>query len=216
MKHVYGWALPDEDIHFEKYLEKSEEVFGRRIYQGPHIQTALSATKARRVALDIGAHVGFWSFYLAKYFAEVHAFEPVRAFGECFRENVKDRCVLLHETALGNRAGFVEMEVLMENSGMTHVKAGVKGSTPIEALDAFGIADVDLVKIDVEGYERFVLEGARRTLLRNKPVVIVEQKSGSDRYSIDKFAALRYLERLGAEVMNKVVDDFILGWPTKP
>jgi hypothetical protein len=115
--------------------------------------------------------------------------------------------------ALGSRAGRVEMEVLVENTGMTHVRAGAGGSTPMETLDAFGIADVDLVKIDVEGYERFVLEGARQTLLRYKPVVIVEQKSGSDRYAVDRLAALRYLESLGAGVVDRVVDDFIMAWP---
>ena len=213
MKHAYGWALPDGDAHFESYLERAKEVSGRRIYQGAHIQATLDAARTRRVALDIGAHVGFWSFYLAQYFREVHAFEPVHVFVDCFRENVKHGNVILHETALGNRAGFVEMEVPAENSGMTHVGAGAGGSTPIETLDAFGIAGVDLVKIDVEGYERFVLEGARQTLLRDKPVVIVEQKSGADRYSVDKLGALRYLESLGAGVVEKVVDDFIMAWP---
>jgi len=215
MKYHSGWALPDNDTHFGEYFATSEEAFGRRMYQAPHIKAALGATRSKRVALDIGAHVGFWSFYLAKYFAEVHAFEPVPDSIACFRENVKDRHVYLHETALGNKTGFVDMEVTTENSGMSFVSDGVNGRTPIAKLDTFGIADVDLVKIDVEGYEKFVLEGARKTLARNKPVIIIEQKPSSSRYSTHQFGALKYLESMGARVINQIVDDYILAWPGK-
>lgn len=213
MKRAYGWALPDSDLEFEPYLARAPQVLGRHVYQGPHIQATLGATRSRRVAVDAGAHVGFWSFYLAKYFAEVHAFEPVAELAACFRENVRDAHVVLHEVALGKKKGFVEMAATADNTGMSHVRAAGSGSTPIEKLDSFELTDVDLIKIDVEGYEKFVLEGARRTILRCKPVIVLEQKPHAERYAVGRYDAVGYLQHMGAQVLNRVVDDFILAWP---
>ena len=83
----------------------------------------------------------------------------------------------------------------------------------LDTLDSFGLQDVDLVKIDVEGYESFVVQGARRTLIRSRPIVIVEQKSGSERYGVPRLKAVHQIERLGARVLRRVYDDYILGWP---
>ena len=173
----------------------------------------LDTVTSRRVALDIGAHVGFWSYYLAKYFAYVHAFEPVTRHAECFRRNVTEGHVVLHEIALGNRRDQVHVESAPENSGMAHVARTMAGVVPLETLDSFELQDVDLVKIDVEGYESFVVQGARRTLIRSRPIVIVEQKSGSERYGVPPLKAVHQIERLGARVLRRVYDDYILGWP---
>ena len=72
---------------------------------------------------------------------------------------------------------------------------------------------MDLIKIDVEGFEKFVLEGARKTLQRCKPVVVIEQKPHAERYAVGRYDAVTWLQRMGAQVLTRVVDDFILAWP---
>lgn len=210
---AYGWVLPRTDKHFPQYLAQAPKVSGRRMYQPQHIQHAVHLCRSRRLAVDVGAHVGFWSYYLAAAFATVHAFEPNDTFAHCFERNVRAKNVKLHRMALGEAQRKVELEVDWENTGATHVRAGSAGSIPMRRLDDYGLEAVDFIKIDVEGYERLVLEGARETLARCQPVVIVEQKEFSDRYGDERFAASELLLAMGAVQLAEVVKDRIFGWP---
>jgi hypothetical protein len=107
-RSAYGWVLPRSDKHFAAYLANAPKVEGRRMYQPEHINQAMALCPGRRVAVDVGAHVGFWSYYLALAFDAVHAFEPARLMCLCFEQNVRSKNVVLHRVALGNRSGSVE------------------------------------------------------------------------------------------------------------
>lgn len=212
-RSAYGWVLPAGDRHFSGYLASAPKVEGRRMYQPQHIQHALDFCRRRHVAVDVGAHVGFWSYYLALAFERVHAFEPSETYAYCFERNVNAKNVTLHRVALGEAAGAVALDTVAENSGATHVRPNASGTIPMRRLDDYRLDQVDLLKVDVEGYERRVLEGARETLARCRPVVIVEQKDFAERYGDERFGARDLLVSLGASVLAQVVQDFILGWP---
>ena len=77
-------------------------------------------------------------------------------------------------------------------------------------LVAFG--DVDFIKIDVEGFENQVILGAKETLIRNKPIIIVEQKGFSNKFNETQFEAIDTLKSYGAKVIDRVVKDYILSW----
>jgi FkbM family methyltransferase len=212
-RSAYGWVLPSSDRHFAAYLAKAPKLEGRRMYQPEHITKSVAMCRRRRVAIDVGAHVGFWSYYLAMRFETVHAFEPSELFASCFTRNVRAKNVILHRIAVGENTGTVEMEMTPENTGATHVRHGSPGSIPMRRLDDFGLENVDFMKVDVEGYERMVIEGARETLLRCKPLVIVEQKDFGSRYGDEPYAAAELLESLGAVIIDRVVQDLVLAWP---
>ena len=215
-RSVYGWLLPKTDRHFPQYLASAPKVEGRRMYQPQHIQATLDICRARRLAVDAGAHVGFWSYYLALAFQTVHAFEPAELFAFCFERNVRAKNVVLHRVALGEEEGSVQIETVADNTGATHVVPAAQGSVRMRRLDDYKLENVDLLKVDVEGYERRVLGGARETLVRCKPVVIVEQKDFASRYGDERFAAADFLRSLGAEQLGQVVQDLIFGWPGSP
>jgi FkbM family methyltransferase len=183
------------------------------MYQPHHIGAAFSACRKRRTAIDVGAHVGFWSYFLAGQFASVHAFEPVPLFRSCFAANVLQGNVTLHPYALGRATMTCTLNVDEANSGATHVSAVGQGSVAIRALDDFELDGVDFIKVDVEGYERFVLEGAWDTLTRCRPVVIVEEKEFGARYGLGAGAPGEYLGSLGFQPVAKVVKDTIFVWP---
>ena len=96
-----------------------------------------------------------------------------------------------HHVALGPTTGQIEMHI-KKNDGHNRVAndngeyktvtgKDIKRNTgyPRESidqrtLDSYGFTDVDIIKIDVEGYELLVLEGADQTIANNRPIVQVE------------------------------------------
>jgi FkbM family methyltransferase len=213
LRRVFGWTLPGSDIFFPSQLAHSKILLGRPTWEGPMLEACLALCPRRRRALDIGAHVGFWSNWLAHHFEHVEAFEPQPLLQECLRANVAAMSLHLHPVALGNRSGTIAGAFDPGNSGMSHVVEGLDGEIPLERLDAYGFADVDFIKLDAEGYELFVLQGAIDTLRRNRPLVLVEQTGWNARYNLQPDAAVAFLESLGARVIRRMSKtDFLLGW----
>lgn len=189
----------------------STTVSGILVYQLRQQTAVYRMLKADRVAVDVGAHVGLWSREMAKIFGRVHAFEPVAELRECFRLNVPMEKVTLYECALGDRPGAASVAYDPARSGETGLIEG--DDVEVRRLDDFGLEDVDLIKIDVEGYEPFVVEGATETIRRCRPVVVVEQKGHGSRWGFERYAATRMLMDLGMLPREVVVDDFIMVWP---
>jgi FkbM family methyltransferase len=169
--------------------------------------------------IDVGANAGLYSMVASRWVGahgHVHAFEPSELFTQCFERNVRAKNVTLHRVALGEEQASVQLETVAENSGATHVRPGAVGSVRMRRLDDYALENLDLLKVDVEGYERRVLLGARETLLRCRPVVIVEQKDFASRYGDERFGAAEFLLSLGAQQLGAVVQDLILGWADSP
>jgi FkbM family methyltransferase len=212
-KQVEGIWLPEGDVHFERMFLDFPKVGGKATYQYDVLEAGLAYCRGFEVAVDVGAHVGLWSRVLCDYFAKVLAFEPV--FTDCFRRNLEDKTnVTLYPVALSDRTGSVEMEINQGNSGTTHVArtpTGQRETVPMTTLDSYRLDNVDLLKVDVEGWEYRVLRGAEETLLRFKPVVICEHKGHEKAYE-ESQSAVDYLRTLGAELFEATKKDVIMGW----
>jgi hypothetical protein len=83
----------------------------------------------------------------------------------------------------------------------------------MRTLDSFGLTDVDLIKVDCEGFDYFVVSGALTTIARCHPVVIVEQKPeyASD-YGRRPEDARDLLLSIGAHVEANLGGDFIMAF----
>lgn len=211
MFQFQDWWFPDGESHLPAYLQKYSE------YQSPHRDTALSHVKKFGVALDIGGHIGLWSRALAARFDTVHAFEPVAAHADCFERNVRAPNVTLHRIALGREPGYVTAEDPADgNSGSTYVFETDSGME-MRTLDSYNFRTVDFIKIDVEGFEVFVCEGARDTLARCRPVIVMEQKNhATDYFGLPRYSARDFVASLGARVLGRINDDWVLGWDDPP
>jgi FkbM family methyltransferase len=136
------------------------------------IVRCLRYVKTRNVAVDVGAHIGIWSRELAKTFGRVHAFEPVRENFDCLTNNVPQN-VACYNMAVSQFAGSVAMHLPAHgNSGMWRVRG--PGDVACVALDDLPFEALDLLKLDVEGCEGYVVAGAIDTLTRHAPLVIFE------------------------------------------
>jgi len=123
-----------------------------------------------RVCVDIGSNIGQWTRPLAKRFHSVICFEPNPNFRDCFRKNITETNVVLWPYGLSDKEHRARQDF---NS--TVLKQG-EGDIQCRTLDSFELTNVDFVKIDVDGFELPLLEGARDTLTRNTPVINIEMK----------------------------------------
>jgi FkbM family methyltransferase len=166
-------------------------------------------------ALDIGANVGLWSRDLVDNFAKVVAFEPVAVFRECLEKNVSGANFFISPLALGDHDTQATMIITEGNSGHSHLDPATLGTGDVQVvkLDNLNMEDVDYIKIDCEGYEYRVLQGAEQTVKRCRPIMVIEQKP-HDAYSKDygQFAAIALLESWGMIKLDQIRDDWIMGW----
>lgn len=134
--------------------------------------------KPDKAFLDIGAHVGTYTWTVAPRAAHVYAFEcSPRTF--CYlAANVAlkgvEYKVSLFPYALGDKEGEGTYYIRSAEGGDNGIKrlseadAGCAvARVPVRTLDSFGLENIGFVKLDVEGHEKEVLLGARETLRRS-------------------------------------------------
>ena len=146
--------------------------------------------------LDIGANIGMTAVSLARKFpnAVIHAFEPVPVNCAVFKRIVKHyrlKNVVLHENALGHETGTMRIVVPEINKvhmfGLSHVEvngrydewnSGEVYKVRVARLDDITALQqekkIAAVKIDVENFEFFVLQGGKQLLLQHKPIIYCE------------------------------------------
>ncbi len=133
------------------------------------------------MAIDVGANVGLWCYRLSSHFDRVEAFEPQpRCYDIVHRAKLPG--VSLHREALSSKDGAAVLKIPahwgLRIPGMASLNAmdGNYEEVTVETrrLDEFDFRGVNFIKIDVEGHESDVLAGGRETILREKPVMVIE------------------------------------------
>ena len=123
-----------------------------------------------RTIIDIGAWWGPWTLHWQPHAKKIEIFEPNKKILPMLEHNIStyNNCTL-HKTALGDKKGTVSMGYAT-HSGTNHVTES-QGDIGIDTLDSYSFTEVDVVKIDVEGYEMSVLQGAKQTIMQQKPLL---------------------------------------------
>ena len=165
-------AMPSENSFWVLYGQHTEPTYLEDAGHGqrPQREAALKYVNSWRVCLDIGSNIGQWTRPLAKRFKSVICFEPNPNFRDCFRRNITEKNVILWPYGLSNKEHQAQQDF---NST---VLRSSEGDIQCRTLDSFGLTNVDFVKIDVDGFEVPLLEGARETLSKNTPVINIEMK----------------------------------------
>lgn len=213
MQIVNRIRLPDRDLHFAGQIQNGPLIADAGTYQLTKLSMAMAHTTGRRHAVDAGAHVGLWSRVLALHFDRVTAFEPIAEHADCFAANVPSRNVTLHRVALGAESGVISLTQGDGTVGAGYVDPDGSCQVMLRTLDSFGLDVVDLIKIDVEGYEQAVLHGGEQTIRRCRPTVVVEQKKRELRYGFPRLGAVELLKSWGAEIHWIEKGDYCLRWP---
>jgi len=141
-------------------------------------------------AVDVGANQGIFAYALSDIADRVVAFEPNPDYAFFARWMLRGRAEV-QALALSDRAGQASFTVPISEHGMDlHFAGSLKpthGQFPkyksyqveVRRLDDFGFTNVRFIKADVEGSEREVLDGARATIARDRPVILLELLSGT-------------------------------------
>jgi FkbM family methyltransferase len=138
------------------------------------VTTFMDPTK---VFVDIGAHIGTYSLHISKFSCGVESFECCPKTFNYLCANIAlqklDYKITPHRTALGNMTGTIPYYIHSPGDGGGNSCLPFVGrdshhiQVPITTLDSFNLTNIGLMKIDVEGFEKNVLEGAQETLKRN-------------------------------------------------
>jgi FkbM family methyltransferase len=178
------------------FVDLADHVIGLSIvrgqYEGDEVAFMRTVLKPEDTALDVGAHIGFFAVQMAATVGgggRVYAFEPFDAnadlLARSIRENAFEDRVTLTRAAVGAAAGSAALTFPREtlNTGgaylLRHGTAPLPGNlcreVPVVALDAMAIRrPVRFIKMDVEGAEPLVLDGAERIVTEDRPVILSE------------------------------------------
>ena len=154
---------------------------------------AESLGKNEIVFFDIGANVGQHSLFMSKHAKEVHAFEPYPPVLERFRKLViinQIENIFIHPVGLGNKNGempfFEPPDFNLDVGSFIYGWGTTNGekSLPLvigdDWLKKIGLSRVDIIKCDIEGYEKLALLGLRHTLEKNRLIIVMELNLGLD------------------------------------
>ena len=147
-------------------------------------------------ALDVGVYRGVYSYKLSQNFKNIHSFEPNPLLFPYLEKNLIKIIsnIKLYNLALSNDNGFTELKLPLRSKSIfednieelfqlgaatmhpnNKINNYKKVPIKMKKLDDIEIGNkIGLIKIDVEGHEKNVLQGGIETVKKNKPVLLVE------------------------------------------
>lgn len=196
-KYIKNFPLQQYSLHsvntFAKfYIDDNNDLIKSLLTQDIRWEENLTGLMSQYVrknsnVLDIGAHIGTHTLYFAQLLAgqgTVWSFEPQKKLFVELNANLaanQTRNVKTFRYAVGEKSGATEMNPPTQgNEGATSIgKGGDK--TTLVTIDSLKIKNVSFIKIDVEGFEDEVINGASKTIQESKPAILVEIMCSDDR-----------------------------------
>ncbi len=196
------WNRQFAPLYFAQYAEGYETTVARSL---------AAFLPDDGVFVDIGSNWGYFPLLFASreaFSGRVLAFEPVPATYADLADLVEQaglgRWVEPRQAALGREDGVATMRV-PRHSGLAKIdEGGGDVSVPLLRLDSLGLERVDVIKVDVEGHELAVFEGAAETLRRLGPVLVFESGVGERKTAQPP---LEFLEGLGYRLQRPELTD---------
>jgi FkbM family methyltransferase len=135
----------------------------------------LPLVKEKRVCVQAGGNVGVYPLALAKVFDRVITFEPDSDNLDCLVANVTAENVTTYYAALGAEVGTCGiLRIDTDNCGSHKTLPGT--AVPVLTIDGLNLDQCDLIWLDIEGAEADAINGARATIEKFSPIIVLEEK----------------------------------------
>jgi len=201
IEKVNDFWVPSNDVHIEQW--KSGSPFTQNKCLNKFIKYCESQTKKMKTVIDVGAWCGTWAKAIEPFAKKVIAFEPDKTHFECLQRNCTINCTPRMEAV-----GAQLQDVSLTEDNFTQAKrVNEKGNIRMITLDHMAYEDVDMIKIDVEGYEMEVLKGATKTLESVK-YLMIELNNNTKKYGSNNVEVEKHIVSLGFKVLME-------HWPDK-
>lgn len=131
-------------------------------------------------AVQAGGGCGMYPRLLAQMFEKVYTFEPDAYNFYCLANNCKEENIYKYNAALSDKHRTVTLvKPDPTNRGTGSICTGsheISNSGPIPALmiDDFEYEKLDLIYLDIEGYEKYAVKGAKNSINKHKPMIACE------------------------------------------
>ena len=194
IEKINGFWVPSNDIHVKSWKS------GSPFTQNKCLTKLIDHCEAKNLQfnhiLDIGAWVGTWSMAMNKYCGRILAFEPDPLNYSCLVKNVTGD-IETHQLAVGSEDKLIS---LTKDDFTQSKRVAGDGQIPMITIDSLKIDDIDLLKIDVEGYEMEVLKGAQKSL-KNVKYIMIELNNNTKKYGSNNKEIEEYLQKKGFQTL---------------
>jgi len=134
-------------------------------------------------SIDVGAYKGVYTYFLAKYSKKVYAFEPNPKSYKILKKTVNKKVEVL-PYALSNKSSFDLLKIPKGRKGYSNQGGSIRnvkldknfGKLKVETkkIDDLKLKNIGFIKIDAEGVELKVLNGAKKLIQKYKPTLLIE------------------------------------------
>ena len=154
-------------------------------------------TKINQI-VHAGGNIGMYAIEFAKRAKNVYVFEPSNEnFGPLCLNCANYENIFLFKAALGNEHKAVDLINDDPNNTGTWRISKNTGNTPTMLIDDLCLDGVDIIHLDIEGYELFALLGAKETIERCSPLIAFETLNHNKNYNYEKQDIFNFLFELG-------------------
>jgi FkbM family methyltransferase len=173
----------------------------------PSLEMAEPYLAGHRSCVQAGGAIGVWPIRLSQVFDTVITCEPESTNWDCLTYNTRD-IPNIHpmKIALGDREDLVSMHLKQSMAG--HCGAWYvqkNGNITLTTIDSTVPKTffVDLIYLDIEGYEYHALKGAQNTIQRCRPVIGLEDKSLNRKNFNEHNSAMDLLKQWGYQFIGR-------------
>jgi FkbM family methyltransferase len=188
-KNFYLYINPILDNGIEKKL------FKRNVYEKGTLSLMEIMIKSDDVVLDVGANIGLTTIHMAKLVQEkglVFAFEPIESTRKILLRNIDyNKCTNVSVLPYGlsdvNSSIIIYHNFFINRGAASIINKGSKNSSSERVklfsldrvIDKLNLQNIDFIKIDIEGSEYKMIQGALKTITKYEPIICLEYSVGN-------------------------------------